>query len=750
MSILFKTIFIFILLPTLIFSKSLEKISIQLNNVDKFQFAGYYIAKQKGFYKNLNLDVKIIKYDKQTNNVINKVLKEEVNFSIGKTSLLIHKNNGKQLIVLAAIFQHSPKILLVSNKNIKKIEDLKNKKILLPLDTIDSASYMSMFLSEGLIKTDIKIQKNNYDLNDLINQKIDAMSAHISEEPYKLNKLKIPYKSFNPKNYGFDFYGDLLYTSKSFFDKKPKITKDFIYASIKGWEYAFENIEETAKLIFKKYNTQNKTLEELIYEGNQLKKLAYSKDKKIGHVDKKKFEEIAKIYNILNLIKNDYSLEDFIYCVHCFDDKLKLNAEEMQWLNKNKNLKVAIDKTWEPIEFISKDNKHSGISAGYKELIEKKLNIKLNIEENNSWEENFEKLKNNELDLSLVIAKTKQRENFLNFTSSYIKFPTVIVTKDNVGYIKDLGQLSLKTIALEKGYYTNSLIKKINPNIKIIPVNSTKEALKKVYNGSVFAYIGTLPIVGHIIKEQRYTNLKINGEAPFQTELSFASRKDIPILNSILEKTLLSISKEEHDKIYNKWVNIEYKHSVDYSIIIFIVLAGTILLLLLYIRNTELEKITETDTLTKIANRRKVNHFLEVEIEKSKRTRTSLSLIMIDIDFFKKINDTFGHKEGDKVLIKFAKALSKNIRKYELVGRWGGEEFIIICPNSDLVQAIEISKKLQVMIKQIKYKENNQVTASFGVAQLKEKDDIYNLIQKADKELYKAKNNGRDCIYPKV
>lgn len=750
MGALFKFIFIFSLLPVMLFSKNLEKVTIQLKWLDQFQFAGYYIAKEKGFYEEFNLDVEIQRYNKQTKNIVEKVLKEESTFATGRTSLLIHKNQGKDVVVLAAIFQHSPDVLLVTNPNIKKVTDLKNRNVMISSDAVTSASYMSMFSSEGLSKNDINIIKHSYNVHDLLNGKTDAIASYISNEPYKLDKMDIPYRYFNPKDYGFDFYGDLLYTSKSFFDKKPKVAKDFTYASLRGWKYAFENIEESARLIYEKYNIQNKTLDELIYEGQTLKKLAFDKNNTIGHIDKEKFSEIAKIYNVLNLIKRNYSLDDFIHDVHCLDNSLNLTIEETKWLNENKNLKVAIDKEWMPIEFIDKNNNYSGISAGYKELIEKKLNIKLNVSKDASWSENFEKLKNKELDLALVISKTKEREKFLNFTTPYIKFPTVIVTKDNVGYIKNLSQLSFKTVALEKNYFTNSVVNKINPNISIVPVASTQEALKKVYDGSVFAYIGTLPIVGHIIKEQRYTNLKINGEAPFKTEISFASRKDLPILNSILEKALLSITVKEHDEIYNKWINIEYKHSVDYSIIIFIVLAGTILLLILYIRNTELEKITETDPLTKIANRRKINNFLEVEVEKARRIKSSLSLIMLDIDFFKKVNDTYGHKEGDKVLVELANRLNKNIRKYEIVGRWGGEEFIIVCPNSNIYQAIEVAKKLQSVVKEVKYQDKNFITASFGVAQLEKNDDIYSLIQRADKELYKAKEHGRDCIYPKI
>lgn len=95
-----------------------------------------------------------------------------------------------------------------------------------------------------------------------------------------------------------------------------------------GWHYAFENIEETAKLIYKKYNTQEKTLDELIYEGKTLKKLAYDENNEIGHIDNKRFEEIAKVYRLLGLIKKDYDLNNFIYNAHCKYDFILTKEEK--------------------------------------------------------------------------------------------------------------------------------------------------------------------------------------------------------------------------------------------------------------------------------------------------------------------------------------------------------------------------------------------------------------------------------------
>jgi polar amino acid transport system substrate-binding protein len=742
---------IFILLIFIIFShaKNLRTVTLQLQWLDQFQFAGYYIAKEKGFYKDVNLDVKILKYQNDLK-IIDSIISQEATFATGRTSLLIHKNNGYPVVALAAIFQHSPAALLVTDKNIKKPIDLKNKRIMISPDAITSASYMSMLFSEGMMEDNFTVQQHSFNLNDLIDGKTDAIASYISNEPYRLERKGIEYKYFHPKDYGFDFYGDILYTSEIELENNPKDVENFTKASLKGWKYAFENIEETAKLIQKKYNSQNKTLDELIYEGKILKELAYSNNKTIGDISKNKFNEIAKVYRLLGLIKKDYKVDDFIYDINS-PKKQILNKEERKWLSNNKKIRVATNKEWTPIEFFE-DGIYSGIASGYLNLLEKKLEIEFDIQTGSYWHDMITKIKNKELDLFLAIVNTPKRNEYMDFTSSYLKFPTIIVTRDTVGYIRDIKQLSNKTVAVERKFYTEELIQKYNKDIKLIPVNTTKDALTKVYNETAFAYIGSLPTSGYYIKKLKYTNLKINGEVPFDTTLSFSTRKDLKIFHSILQKTLDSISKEEHEAIYNKWLNIEYEKDVDYTFITLIILIILLITITLYFRNRDLKVISETDSLTNLANRRKIDSFLEIEMERSQRNSLTFSIAMFDIDFFKNVNDTYGHRAGDKVLKKISKIFKSNIRKYDLAGRWGGEEFILICPNSNLEQTIALCNKLKNIIEKTPIKElnNNNITVSCGIAQYIENDTIDDSIYRADCELYKAKKDGRNCIYPKT
>lgn len=159
------------------------------------------------------------------------------------------------------------------------------------------------------------------------------------------------------------------------------------------------------------------------------------------------------------------------------------------------------------------------------------------------------------------------------------------------------------------------------------------------------------------------------------------------------------------------------------------------------------EYLSLTDPLTEVANRRKVELTLKSEIDRTHRTGKPLSVIMIDIDHFKSFNDNYGHDVGDKVLKKFAETINRSIRVTDLVGRIGGEEFLIICPETDVSQAKVLAEKLRLEVETIKLKSIDKITASFGCAQfLSGENSFDSLLSRSDKALYKAKDNGRNRV----
>ncbi|MCK5149396.1 GGDEF domain-containing protein [Candidatus Pacearchaeota archaeon] len=150
------------------------------------------------------------------------------------------------------------------------------------------------------------------------------------------------------------------------------------------------------------------------------------------------------------------------------------------------------------------------------------------------------------------------------------------------------------------------------------------------------------------------------------------------------------------------------------------------------------------DEKTGLYNNKFFETILDMEIEKAKRGKQKLSLFIIDIDFFKKINDTYGHIKADDLLAGLAKVLQKQIRKSDISARFGGEEFMVLLPETDIEKAKKLAKRLKRAIHLDKILKKYNLTVSGGITQFKEKDTKKKLKQRVDKALYKAKKSGRD------
>jgi diguanylate cyclase (GGDEF)-like protein/PAS domain S-box-containing protein len=160
----------------------------------------------------------------------------------------------------------------------------------------------------------------------------------------------------------------------------------------------------------------------------------------------------------------------------------------------------------------------------------------------------------------------------------------------------------------------------------------------------------------------------------------------------------------------------------------------------------EVEYISNTDSLTSIANRKKFEEELKKEAARANRYSHPLSLSIFDLDFFKNINDTHGHKTGDLVLQKISRLVLNHIRKVDFFARWGGEEFTIIFPDLDLENTILVAEKLRTLISQYEIEPDLFVTCSFGVSEYVEDELVEEMFQRADRALYRAKELGRNRV----
>lgn len=169
--------------------------------------------------------------------------------------------------------------------------------------------------------------------------------------------------------------------------------------------------------------------------------------------------------------------------------------------------------------------------------------------------------------------------------------------------------------------------------------------------------------------------------------------------------------------------------------------------------NNELEKkiseikyLSETDTLTEISNRRKFQFEIEKEISRASRYGHNLSFVIFDIDWFKNINDKYGHTMGDEILKKLAFFVKNQLRINDFIARWGGEEFALLLPSTNLEGAKDLSEKLRYQISTIDFGNELFISCSFGVAQYHNDESTDQLFRNADMALYKVKELGRNRV----
>ncbi len=166
----------------------------------------------------------------------------------------------------------------------------------------------------------------------------------------------------------------------------------------------------------------------------------------------------------------------------------------------------------------------------------------------------------------------------------------------------------------------------------------------------------------------------------------------------------------------------------------------------------ELHRLASTDQLTNLLNRRELVKLLRRDEDRMRRENRPMGILMADVDHFKNVNDSYGHDLGDQVLIRVAQSLEASVRGGDYVGRWGGEEFLVVLPGADVIQSAEVAERCRNTLEQQRFRTPDggtlAVTASFGAASTEGADrcDVMELVQQADKALYWAKESGRNRV----
>lgn len=258
----------------------------------------------------------------------------------------------------------------------------------------------------------------------------------------------------------------------------------------------------------------------------------------------------------------------FIFCVvTLFADGIKLTKAEKQWLEKNPVVKVGIDPNFAPVEFIDEKGEFKGVTADYLKEMEKSLGIEFAIVKNRTWNEIISLVKAKSIDVLSCIVRTPERSKYLEYTTTYLSVPMVIVTNKETGYINDMKELDGKAVAVIDGYTPNELLAKNHKDIYLVKTKDLTQALELVSSGKTFAHVGNLSRVTYLLKEKGFQNLTISGITHYTYHFSMGIKKGDYLLKSIMQKAFDAIPKKVKNQIYNKWFPLSFREEPDYTLI---------------------------------------------------------------------------------------------------------------------------------------------------------------------------------------
>lgn len=654
----FRMIFLFLVLSCSVWGhKALASttqpdnvIDLQLRWHHQFQFAGYYAALEKGFYKDEGLDVRLHAGDPK-HQPVSEVLSGHAQYAEGNSEVLYRRLQGKPLVALAAIFQHSPSVLLTRlESQINSVHDLIGKRVMLTNKTED-ADFLVMLKNEGVELSQLQVIPSSYQIQDLIDGKVDAINSYLTNEPYYLQQHGVTYNVITPSNYRIDFYSDIFFTTEAEVRSHPKRVEAMRRATLKGWRYAMDHQEEIIDLLINKYHVE-KTRDHLQFEAAEMRKLILPDLVEIGHMNPDRWQHMADTFVQSGLVDSDAELKGFVYS----GSPKPLPG----WF-----LYAAI------------------VIGGFLAVISCvavylfRINRKLAQTKDDLWR----------AEERSRLALTASRQGWFDLQ---VETGEIIVSDE---YAKMLGYDPITFKSNVQEWQNN-----VHPDdraaviagfrdclVKKAPVSMDYRRLKK--DGS-WIWLNT---VGEVIEW-----------SPQQQALRI-----IGIHTDISERKALEI---------------------------------------------ELLRQAHIDFLTGVSNRGYFMERAEQELNRALRYDKPLSLIMLDIDYFKQINDSYGHKAGDLVLKKLAEVSLNTLREVDLLGRLGGEEFAVLLPETEKSQAIEVAERLREALSQAKVLLDRgglpiRFTVSMGVSSLDSKDsNIDVLLNLADKGLYTAKDNGRNKV----
>ncbi len=269
------------------------------------------------------------------------------------------------------------------------------------------------------------------------------------------------------------------------------------------------------------------------------------------------------------------------------------SQKEQEYLHAKKIITMCIDPNWMPFEGFDAKGNHIGMTSHYFKIFQKDIGIPVKPLRTRTWAESIKAAKERRCDILSLAMATPERNRYMNFTSPYLSIPLVLATRIDTPFIDDLKYIKHHKIGIVKEYAYNEIIRKKYPNIDVVDVKDFNDGLQKVANGELYGFIGTLASIGYAIQKNFARELKISGKFPEKWELSIGARNDEPLLLSIFEKEIQSLSQDQKQAILNKYISVQYVEKENYILLLKVLTALIIVTLLVVYHYRKLAKVNK-------------------------------------------------------------------------------------------------------------------------------------------------------------
>ncbi len=539
----------------------LDSVSIQLRWEHGFQFAGYYAAIEKGFYRDEGLDVRLKEID-YSKDFVKQVLGGESEYGVTDSTLLIYHLQGEPVVLINQFFQHSPLVFIARrDSGIVSPYEMIGKKVALDLSSRGDAALNALLLKTlGDLNKVQRFKANGDSYQDLRDGKIDVVTAYATSQPFLLKEQGIEVNVINPQNYGIDYYGDNLFTTRNEIIEHPERVEKISRATLKGWQYALDHPKEIIELIIARYNPQL-SLAYLEYEARMTRQMIIPELIQLGSVDPKRYRLTAEDYQRLGFVEHSRIGEDFFFRLPDAETGpvLAFSAKERAWIKRNPVIRYGGERDWAPYDFVDRNGAHTGLSRDMLQLIGQYTGLTFDAEIDN-WNNLLQKIRQRKIDVLPSLYYSEERAGYMLFTEPYQWMLDYFFIHEDV-QAKSLADLAGKTIAIPRGFLHDKTIKKMFPELNILEAEDLMGALQSVIERKADLLVDAHSVITYWLKRNAITTIR-----PFKVlppgeaqQLHMAVRTDLPELHSILNKALAAIPELEKQLVRDKWFGARFK-----------------------------------------------------------------------------------------------------------------------------------------------------------------------------------------------